>query len=278
MEVEARGVAADQGNTEAELTTGETVSHYRIISKLGVGGMGVVYLAEDTTVGRQVAVKLLPADFTRDTDRVRRFQQEARAASALNHPNIVTIQEIGRVGDRHFIATEFIDGRTPRQRISGVQARITGDGSGKSGTPVPINEVLNIAIQTADALATAHEAGIVHRDIKPENIMVRRRDSYVKVPEFGLAKLTEGAVDTEAPTRARLVELSTEIRGLAFITPGRQCATQSAQNWSKCGQLSFCKPVNKRKGSGCDSASHFDACRTNYLAYKATDCTGFALL
>ena len=143
--------------------------------------MGEVYLAEDMTLGRKVALKLLPADFTRDTDRVRRFQQEARAASALNHPNIVTVHEIAHVGDRDLIATEFIDGETLRERI---------DHGVKSGTSLPIDEVLSLGIQIADALAAAHEAGIVHRDIKPENIMVRRRDGYIKVLDFGLAKLT----------------------------------------------------------------------------------------
>ncbi len=203
IEVEAQRVAADPEVKEAQLATGEKVSHYRIISSLGSGGMGDVYLAQDTVLSRQVALKLLPADFTGDTDRVRRFQQEARAASALNHPNIITIYEIGQDDHRHFISTEFIDGQTLRQCITGVQARTTGDGRGKSRKPLELREVLNIAIQTSDALVAAHEAGIVHRDIKPENIMVRRRDGYVKVLDFGLAKLTGRAVDSEAPTRAQ---------------------------------------------------------------------------
>jgi serine/threonine protein kinase/TolB-like protein/tetratricopeptide (TPR) repeat protein len=206
MEVEARGVAADQRSTGAGMATGETVSHYRIISPLGSGGMGDVYLAQDTILSRQVALKLLPEHFTKDRDRLRRFQQEARAASALNHPNIITIYEIGEVDHRHFIVTEFIYGQTLRQRISGSKSHTAGDSSGKSGTPLRLPNVLNIAIQTSDALAAAHEAGIVHRDIKPENIMVRRRDGYVKVLDFGLAKLTQGpdvTVDPEAPTRAQ---------------------------------------------------------------------------
>jgi eukaryotic-like serine/threonine-protein kinase len=204
MEVEARGVAADQGSAGTAMGTGETVSHYRIISPLGSGGMGDVYLAQDTVLGRQVALKLLPADFTGDTHRVRRFEQEARAASALNHPNIITIYEIGQFDGRHFIATEFIDGQTLRQRISGSHSHTTGDGGRASGRHLKLSEILSVAIQTADALAAAHDAGIVHRDIKPENIMVRRRDSYVKVLDFGLAKLTQGAVDSEAPTRAQV--------------------------------------------------------------------------
>jgi serine/threonine-protein kinase len=167
--------------------------------------MGEVYLAEDTSLGRKVAIKLLPVDFTRDDDRVRRFQQEARAASALNHPNIITIFEIGEVESRHFLATEFIDGHTLRQHIGGSQT--TDADKSRTREQLKVNEILNIAIQIADALAAAHEAGIVHRDIKPENIMLRRRDSYVKVLDFGLAKLTDAAntsVDPEAPTKAQV--------------------------------------------------------------------------
>lgn len=213
MEVEARAVAADPGNTESELGPGDTVSHYRIISSLGSGGMGHVYLAQDTVLSRQVALKLLPQAFTRDRDRLRRFQQEARAASALNHPNIITIYEIGQVDDRHFMATEFIDGTTLRQNFF-------DEGKHRSGKPLRLLEVLNIAIQTADALAAAHEAGIVHRDIKPENIMVRRRDRYVKVLDFGLAKLTEDAVDPEAPTRAQVETSAGVVMGTAsYMSP-----------------------------------------------------------
>src|SRR4030095_6657268 len=177
LEVEARSVADDQG----ESAVGHTIGHYKILSSLGVGGMGEVYLAEDSNLGRRIALKILPAEFTRDIDRVRRFQQEARGASALNHPNIITIYEIGQLEDRHFMATEFIDGETLRGRISGIESRTTGAGRGKSGTSSQLRDILNIAIQAADALAAAHEAGIVHRDIQPENIMVRRRDGYVEV-------------------------------------------------------------------------------------------------
>jgi len=203
FEVEAQSVADDQD----ESAVGQTIGHYKIISTLGVGGMGEVYLAQDTRLGRMIALKLLPVEFTRDTDRVRRFQQEARAASALNHPNIITIYEIGQVDDRHFIATEFIEGDTLRHSISGPQRLTGGNGIHAAATPLKVCDVLNIGIQTADALAAAHEAGIVHRDIKPENIMLRQRDGYVKVLDFGLAKLTEGpavAIDTEAPTRAQV--------------------------------------------------------------------------
>jgi serine/threonine protein kinase/tetratricopeptide (TPR) repeat protein len=167
-----------------------TLAHYRIVSKLGAGGMGEVYLAEDTRLGRKVAVKLLAEELTQDRDRLRRFDQEAYAASALNHPNIITIYEMGDEDGRHFIATEFVDGVTLRQHLA--------------GAPLDFLEVLNIGIQIAAALEEAHAAGIIHRDIKPENIMIRR-NGHVKVLDFGLAKLTEGEgtpADTEAITRA----------------------------------------------------------------------------
>jgi len=161
--------------------TPETISHYRILSKLGAGGMGEVYLAEDLTLGRRVALKLLPAKFTQDPERVRRFEQEARAASATSHPNILTIYEIGHVetetGVLHFMAMEFVEGQTLRQRL-------------KQG--LKLDEAIEIAIQITGALAAAHGVGITHRDIKPENIMLRH-DGYVKILDFGLAKLTETA-------------------------------------------------------------------------------------
>jgi len=171
-----------------ELTS---ISRYRIIDKLGAGGMGEVFLAEDTKMGRKVALKLLAEELTQNRDRLSRFDQEAYAASALNHPNILTIYEMGDEGGRHFIATEFIDGITLRKRLA--------------GAPMDLSEVLEIAIQVAGALEEAHAAGIVHRDIKPENIMIRR-NGHVKVLDFGLAKLVErpdtNATDTEAITRA----------------------------------------------------------------------------
>ena len=140
--------------------------------------MGEVYLAEDTRLGRRVAVKLLPAEFTADAERVRRFAQEARAASALNHPNIITIHEIGEIANTHYIATEYVEGETLRQRME--------------RGPLKLHEAVDLAIQIATALEAAHRAGIVHRDIKPENVMVRP-DGYVKVLDFGLAKLTRAS-------------------------------------------------------------------------------------
>jgi Serine/threonine protein kinase len=161
---------------QPELKEGQVLGNYKIISLLGVGGMGEVYLAEDSELGRRIAIKLLPAEFTKDKERLRRFRQEARAASALNHPNILTIHQIRQIEGRHFMATEFVDGETLRQRLK--------------RSPLNLSETLEIATQIASALSAAHKAGIVHRDIKPENIMLRP-DGYVKVLDFGLAKLTE---------------------------------------------------------------------------------------
>jgi serine/threonine protein kinase/tetratricopeptide (TPR) repeat protein/class 3 adenylate cyclase len=153
-----------------------SISHYRVMNLLGSGGMGEVYLACDTRLGRPVALKLLAGDFTRDRSRVRRFKQEASAASALNHPGILTVYEIGQHEDLHFIVTEYVEGETLRQRVQ--------------RSPMSLNETLDTACQIAGALAAAHSAGIVHRDVKPENIMVRP-DGLVKVLDFGVAKLTQ---------------------------------------------------------------------------------------
>jgi serine/threonine protein kinase len=155
---------------------GRAIGPYKIVQQIGRGGMGEVYLAQDTRLGRRVALKLLPFRFTSDEDRLRRFKQEARAASSLNHPNIITIHEVGQADDAHFIATEFVEGKTLRSSIA--------------RGPMKLDETLEIVIQVASALRAAHEAGIVHRDIKPENIMLRP-DGYVKVVDFGLAKLSE---------------------------------------------------------------------------------------
>ncbi len=162
-----------------------TVSHYEILSLLGKGGMGEVYLAADQSLGRKAALKILPARYTTDADLVHRFEREAKAASALNHPNILTVYEIGRTDDSHFIATEFIAGETLRQRLK--------------RTRLPLPEALDIALQIAAALKAAHEAGIIHRDIKPENIMLRP-DGYVKVLDFGLAKLIEATSNPDEAT------------------------------------------------------------------------------
>lgn len=186
LEIAAKQMAGDSFS-QAESSAPERIGHYKFLAQLGRGGMGEVHLALDTRLNRKVAIKLLPDEFTTDLLRVRRFEQEARAASALNHPNILTIYEIGQHDSLHFIVTEFIEGETLRQRIA--NARQT------------LKTVLEIATQIASALAAAHAAGLIHRDIKPENIMVRP-DGLVKVLDFGLAKLTEktSSADTSAPT------------------------------------------------------------------------------
>lgn len=184
-------VAGMLAKGQARQAIGQTLGPYRIVSMIAAGGMGEVYLAEDSRLGRKVAVKLLPAHFTRDEERVRRFRLEARAVSALNHPNILTIYEVGEAGGTDYIVTEFIEGEMLRQQIA--------------NAPMEIEAALDVAIQVAGALSAAHQAGIVHRDIKPENIMLRP-DGIVKVLDFGLAKLTEPRPpdgDAEAQTHFR---------------------------------------------------------------------------
>src|SRR6266550_4821210 len=174
---------------QIHLAAGQQIDHYRILSLLGVGGMGEVYLVRDTTLGRQAAIKLLPSRFTENRDRLRRFQQEARAASALNHPNIITIYELGEFDSTQYLATEFIDGETLLQHMKDSRSRIR-KGRAETGTGMKLSEVLDISIQLASALGAAHSANIVHRDVKPTNIMLRP-DGYIKVLDFGVAKLTE---------------------------------------------------------------------------------------
>jgi serine/threonine-protein kinase len=172
---------------ESEAEQVQAIGHYQILRMIGKGGMGEVWLAQDTKLDRYVAVKLLPARFTGDANLVRRFVQEAKAASSLNHPNILTIYEIGQQAGTHFIATEYVEGLTLRQKIR--DAKLT------------LSESLSAVSQIASALATAHDAGIIHRDIKPENVMLRP-DGLVKVLDFGLAKLTptNDMVDSQANT------------------------------------------------------------------------------
>ncbi|HEV2829988.1 MAG TPA: protein kinase [Pyrinomonadaceae bacterium] len=189
MDSPAYEAAAEMLVNDQELKPGQKIASYEVLSFISRGGMGEVYLAQDRRLGRKVALKLLPASFTRDTDRLGRFEQEARAASALNHPNIITIYEILKVNAAHVIATEFVEGETLRQRLA--------------HTPLNLTQSLHVAIQIADALVAAHQAGIVHRDIKPENVMLRP-DGYVKVLDFGLAKLagtSPSEVAAEAPTQ-----------------------------------------------------------------------------
>ena len=166
-----------------------TIGHYKISKRIGTGGMGEVYLATDITAGRKAALKLLPTRFTSDAERLKRFQQEARAVVGLNHPNILTVYEIGEDHSTHYIASELIEGETLRQRL--MRGRME------------LSEAVDVAIQVASALAAAHEAGIVHRDIKPENIMLRP-DGYVKVLDFGIAKLAESAFAERYGGRGRI--------------------------------------------------------------------------
>src|SRR5256885_2150226 len=194
VDAPAYQAAAEMLVNSADLKAGENIAHYRIVRLLGEGGMGTVYLAEDTKLHRQVSLKFLSTRFIQDPERLRRFEQEARAASALNHPNIIHIYEIGHSDSTHFIAAEYLDGATLRTYLA--------------TTPVQSSEVLDIAVQVASALAAAHAKGVVHRDIKPENIMISRgshlaqRENYVKVLDFGIAKLAEAEVlVTDMPTR-----------------------------------------------------------------------------
>jgi serine/threonine protein kinase len=197
-------VADAIAKTKPALAAGQVVGHYQIIAPLGKGGMGEVYLASDTKLDRKVALKLLPEEFTNHKERLRRFIQEARAASSLNHPNIITIHEIGQVDGAHFIATEFIDGKTLKQRMAHERMKL--------------EDILDVSIQVAGAMHAAHTAGIIHRDIKPDNIMLRP-DGYVKVLDFGLAKLTEKTSQSQAAD----LEIDTMVK--AHTTPGTVMGT-----------------------------------------------------
>lgn len=200
IEVAAPMLAQEQ----SRLTPGEHIGHYEIMSLIGTGGMGEVYLAKDHRLNRRVALKLLPAQsYLSGKERLRRFQQEAQAASALNHPNILTIYELGELDGEQFIATEFVDGQTLRQHLSHPNWQL--------------DKVLAITIQAASALAAAHEAGIVHRDIKPENIMLRG-DGIVKVLDFGLAKLGDQQIAAANPEALTAQKAETTTPGLVLGT------------------------------------------------------------
>jgi serine/threonine protein kinase/Tfp pilus assembly protein PilF len=203
-------------NGQADSLVGQTIGHYKISESIGSGGMGEVYLATDITAGRKAALKLLPMRFTGDAERLKRFQQEAHAVVALNHPNILTVYEIGEDHSIHYIASELIEGETLRQRL--VRERMQ------------LSEAIDVAIQVASALAAAHEAGIVHRDIKPENIMLRP-DGYVKVLDFGIAKLAESAfaeatADWAEPMTLAETNLGSILGTVRYMSPEQACGAQ----------------------------------------------------
>src|SRR5436189_1884877 len=211
-------------NGQADSLIGQTIGHYKISESIGTGGMGDVYLATDITAGRKAALKLLPMRFTGDAERLHRFQQQAHALVGLNHPNILTVYEIGEDHSIHYIASELIEGETLRQRLE--------------HGPMQLSEAVDVAIQVVSALATAHEAGIVHRDIKPENIMLRP-DGYVKVLDFGIAKLVEQELPLTTPRDEALSLVETNLGSIMgtvrYMSPEQACGAQvdkSTDIWS----------------------------------------------
>jgi eukaryotic-like serine/threonine-protein kinase len=205
IETSAAGIATRIIESEqADLLVGQTFGHYKIAKRIGSGGMGEVYLATDVTAGRKAALKLLPMRFTGDENRLKRFQHEARAVVALNHPNILTVYEIGQDHSTHYIASELIEGETLRQRLA--RGRME------------LSEAVDVAIQVASALAAAHESGIVHRDINPGNIMLRP-DGYVKVLDFGIAKLAEQEAPATMPKDEALLLVETNLGSILGTVP-----------------------------------------------------------
>src|SRR6266513_1155740 len=213
IETSAVGIATRIiGNGQADSLVGQAFGHYKISERIGSGGMGEVYLATDVTAGRKAALKLLPMRFTGDAERLKPFQQEAHAVVALNHPDIVTVYAIGEGHSTHYIASELIEGETLRQRL--MRGRIE------------VGDAVDVAIQVASALAAAHAAGIIHRDISPGNIMLRP-DGYVKVLDFGIAKLAEQEVPVTMPKDEALLLVETNLGSIlgtvSYISPEQAC-------------------------------------------------------
>ena len=209
---------------QPDLLVGQRIGHYELVKRIGAGGMGEVYLATDITAGRKAALKLLPLRFTGDAERLRRFAQEAHAVVALNHPNILTVYEIGEDRSTHYIASELIEGETLRDHLA--------------RGPLEVEEAIEVAIQVASALAAAHAAGIVHRDIKPDNIMLRP-DGYVKVLDFGIAKLAEpeaapatGNEDPESLLETRAGSILGTVRYLSPEQARGAAISPSSDIWS----------------------------------------------
>ncbi len=252
IESPALEVAAKSATARASVTSevGRRVGAYKILSLLGAGGMGEVYLAEDARLNRRVALKLLPAEFTKDTERVRRFEREARAASALNHPNIVTIHEVGQADGAHFIATEYVEGQTLRRHIADADLKI--------------EDALNVAAQIAEALAAAHAAGIIHRDIKPENIMLRP-DGYAKVLDFGIAKLTERNPSSPDAARELPEAVQTEtgavVGTIAYMSPEQALGQKLDQRTDvfSLGVILYEMLTGEHPFRGATNAATFDA-------------------
>src|SRR5438874_8485279 len=213
IETSAVGIASRIiENGQADLLVGQTFGHYKISTPIGSGGMGEVYLATDIKAGRKAALKLLPMHFTGDAERLHRFQQEAHALVGLNHPNILTVYEIGEDHSIHYIASELIEGETLRQCLE--------------HGPMQLSEAVDVAIQVVSALVAAHETGIVHRDIKPENIMLRP-DGYVKVLDFGIAKLAEQELPATMPRDEALLLVETNLGSILgtvrYMSPEQAC-------------------------------------------------------